>query len=163
MFRVVCHSLLDLILDTYGCHTWQDGSAGDTVPGAGQHLQHSHYKHSKGWRTHCHRGLDVGLYPLCIRSTDRVRGCLFLQSNKYLFSCMQVCSNTLQEAALCFKPTQSQHGAAMQGKCDALLRNFSLWWLLPRMEHSMKFKRKIHQTGPFLSRNSKNSSGGKSQ
>ena len=76
-FRSVCDRILDLISHSHGRHPGKDGPPGHLVPGAGQHLQHSHHQHPQGWGSDCHWGLDVGLHSLCIWCSNRVRTYFF--------------------------------------------------------------------------------------
>ena len=60
--RSFCYRLLDLFPHSNGRYPWEDGAPGHAVPGAGQHLQHSHHQHTQGGGADSYRGLDVGLY-----------------------------------------------------------------------------------------------------
>ena len=69
IIRTLCYCVLDLVPDPDGCDSWEDGSPGHSVPGAGQHLQQRHHQHSQGGGTHRYRGLDVGMHPLRVRGS----------------------------------------------------------------------------------------------
>ena len=49
-------------------------AAGDSLPGAGEHLQHGDDEHAQGGGPHRHRGLDARMHPLRLRRAHRVRG-----------------------------------------------------------------------------------------
>ena len=66
--RIVCDSLLDFLPDTNGCDPRPHGSLSHAVPGASQHLQHSHHQHTQGGGADSNRSLDVGLYSLRVWS-----------------------------------------------------------------------------------------------
>ena len=68
----VRHRVLDLVPHPDGRHSRQDGPARHSLPRAGQHFQHGHDEHAQGRGFDGHRSLDVGVYPIRLRSVDRV-------------------------------------------------------------------------------------------
>ena len=63
---------MDLISHPNGRYPREDGAPRHSVPGACQHLQQCHHQHTQGGGAHSNRSMDVGLYPICVRSPSRV-------------------------------------------------------------------------------------------
>ena len=70
--RSFCDRLMDLFPHSHGRYPREDGAPRHSVPGAGQHLQHSDHQHTQGGGAHSYRGLDVGLYFIRFWCFNRV-------------------------------------------------------------------------------------------